>query len=210
MSGEDGHRNSVRFVREVGIAAAVANLAEPVLSDMGFRLVRVHVSGGDGPSVQVMAERADGTISIEDCEAISRQLSAVLDVHEPMSASYRLEISSPGIDRPLVRPSDFEDWAGHEARVELKEPVGGRRRFRGTIEGLEGDEARIVCDVEGHGRQVLGFPVALIGEAKLVLTDELIREALRRGKKAASEREHATPSTGSGDKQRGKRRMMKD
>lgn len=210
MSGEDERRNSVRFIREVGVAAAVADLAEPVLADLGFRLVRVQVSGGDGPSVQVMAERADGTISIEDCEAISRQLSAVLDVHEPMSASYRLEVSSPGIDRPLVRPSDFEDWAGYEARVELKEAVGGRRRFRGTIEGLDGDEARIVCDVEGHGRKVLGFPVALIGEAKLVLTDELIREALRRGKKAGLVRESEAQPAGGGEKQRGKRRVMKD
>lgn len=180
-----------RFIRETGLAQRVAELAEPVLGDLGFRLVRAHVTGREGKTVQIMAERPDGTISIDDCETISRQLSPVLDVADLISGAYRLEISSPGIDRPLVRPSDFEDWAGHEAKIELKEPVDGRKRFRGVVEGFEDGEVRLVCELDGKGRQHLGFPIALVGDAKLVLTDELIREALTRakqkGKHAASD-----------------------
>jgi ribosome maturation factor RimP len=129
-----------------------------------------------------MAERPDGTISIEDCETISKQVSPLFDVHEPVTGSYRLEVSSPGIDRPLVRPSDFEDWSGYEAKIELREPVNGRKRFRGRLEGFADGEVRIECEVADLGRQVLGFPVALVGDAKLVLTDELVREALSRAK----------------------------
>lgn len=183
MQGEQHDAAHDRFIHETGLAASFAGLVEPVLEDMGFRLVRVQVSGREGKTVQVMAERPDGTISIEDCERISRQLSPVLDVHDPISGSYRLEISSPGIDRPLVRPSDFEDWAGHEAKLELKEPVDGRKRFRGTLEGFDDGEVRIEVDLDQVGRQHLGFPLALIADAKLVLTDELIRAALARAKK---------------------------
>jgi len=172
-----------RFIREAGLAARVADLVEPALLDRGFRLVRVAVSGAEGKTVQVMAERPDGTLSIEDCEAISREISPLLDVHDPIAGSYRLEVSSPGIDRPLVRPTDFEDWAGHEAKIELKEPIDGRKRFRGTLEGFEDGEVRIAVDLDQVGRTVLGLPIGLVGDAKLVLTDELIREALRRAKK---------------------------
>jgi ribosome maturation factor RimP len=180
----DAGNGSVRFFREQGLAAEIARIAEPVIEGLGFRLVRVKISGGaDGQTVQVMAERPDGTMAIEDCELVSRDLSAVFDTFDPISAAYRLEISSPGIDRPLVRPSDFEDWAGHEARIELKEPVSGRKRWKGEIEGLTDGEARMVCDIEGLGQQTVGFPVELIAEAKLVLTDELVREALRASKK---------------------------
>ena len=174
-----------RFIRETGLAAEIAALVEPALEDLGFRLVRVQVHGRDGPTVQVMAERPSGTITIDDCEAISRDLSPLLDAHDPVPGSYRLEISSPGIDRPLVRPSDFEDWAGYEARIELKESVGGRKRFRGILEGYEDGEVRMECTLDQQGTQVLGFPVDLIAEAKLVLTDELVREALRRAKKSS-------------------------
>ena len=173
-----------RFIREAGLAARVADLVEPALLDRGFRLVRVAVSGGEGKTVQVMAERADGTLTIEDCETISRDISPLLDVHDPISGRYRLEVSSPGIDRPLVRPSDFEDWSGYEAKIELKEPIDGRKRFRGTLEGFEDGELRIAVDLDQIGRTVIGLPVGLVGEAKLVLTDELIREALRRAKKS--------------------------
>lgn len=179
-TGEGG--STERFIRETGPAAECASLVEPVLESLGFRLVRVQISGRDGKTLQIMAERHDGTISIEDCEAISREVSPLLDVHEPVSGSYRLEISSPGIDRPLVRPSDFEDWAGYEAKVELREPVDGRKRFRGVIEGFDDGEVRMTVDLGEPGQQVLGFPVALVGDAKLVLTDELIREALNRAK----------------------------
>lgn len=185
MDQRDEVADSRRFIREAGRAADIAALVEPALEDLGFRLVRVQVLGRDGQTVQIMADRAGGTITIEDCEAISRQLSPLLDAHDPLPGSYRLEISSPGIDRPLVRPSDFEDWAGHEAKIELKELVGGRKRYRGVLEGYEDGEVRMECTLDQQGTQVLGFPVDLIADAKLVLTDELVREALRRAKKGS-------------------------
>lgn len=172
-----------RFVRESGHAAALAAIIEPVIESLGFRLVRVQVSGRDTAVLQVMAERPDGTMAIEDCETISKQLSPVLDVADPISGAYRLEVSSPGIDRPLVRPADFEDWAGYEARIELKEMIDGRRRFRGVIEGFADGEARLEVELDQKGQLVIGLPLPLIAEAKLVLTDELIRESLRRSKK---------------------------
>ena len=172
-----------RFVRESGHAAALAAIIEPVIENLGYRLVRVQVSGRDTAVLQVMAERPDGSMAIEDCEIISKQLSPVLDVADPIAGAYRLEISSPGIDRPLVRPSDFEDWAGYEARFELKEMIDGRRRFRGTIEGYQDGEARLEVELDQKGQLVIGLPLALIAEAKLVLTDGLIRESLRRAKK---------------------------
>lgn len=174
---------SARFALEHGQAGEIATIAEPILEGLGYRLVRVKISGGEaGPIVQVMAERPDGTMAIEDCETVSRDLSAVFDTFDPISGAYRLEVSSPGIDRPLVRPSDFDDWSGHEVKIELKEPVSGRKRWRGEIEGLVEGEARVVCEIEGLGQQTVGFPVSLIAEARLVLTDALIREALRASK----------------------------
>ncbi len=184
MHAGDGGALRDRFIREAGLPAKVAAIIEPALEDRGFRLVRVAISGREGQTLQVMAERADGSMTIEDCEAVSREISALLDVHDPIAGAYRLEVSSPGIDRPLVRPSDFEDWAGHEAKIELSEPIDGRKRFRGTLEGFEGGEIRIEVDLGEDGRQVVGLPVGLVAEAKLVLTDDLIREALRRAKKS--------------------------
>jgi ribosome maturation factor RimP len=179
-----------RFLRETGVAAEVAEIVEPVLEDLGFRLVRVKVQGGGAADkiVQLMAERPDGSITIDDCEIISKQVSPVLDVADPVSGAYRLEVSSPGIDRPLVRPSDFEDWSGHEVKIELTEPVGGRRKFKGMLEGFEDGEVRIEADTGEHGIQHLGLPVHLISDAKLVLTDELVREALTRAKERHSNR----------------------
>ena len=186
----NGSPDTRRFLRETGVAADIAAVVEPVLEDMGFRLVRVKIQGGGTADriVQLMTERPDGSITIVDCEAISKGISAVLDVADPISGAYRLEISSPGIDRPLVRPSDFEDWSGHEARIELTEPVGGRKRFKGVLEGFEDGEVRIQADTGEHGVQHLGLPVNLISDAKLVLTDELIREALARAKERHSTR----------------------
>ena len=186
-----------RFIVESGVAARVAELVEPALKGRGFRLVRVSVTGQDGKTLQIMAERADGTMTIEDCEAISKEVSPLLDVHDPIAGAYRLEVSSPGIDRPLVRPSDFEDWAGHEAKIEVKELVDGRRRFRGTLEGFEDGEVRIEIDLKDAGPTIIGIPVELIAEARLVLTDELIREALSRAKKgkALSDGAEAPPLT---------------
>jgi ribosome maturation factor RimP len=182
MAAGDDAVTTERFLREAGLEGELASLAEPVLEDMGFRLVRVKVSGRDGKTVQIMAERPDGTINIDDCEAISRQLSPLLDVNDIVDGAYRLEISSPGIDRPLVRPSDFEDWSGHEAKIELNEPVEGRRKFRGELEGFEDGEVRIKVDIKDVGETVIGIPVGIVSEAHLVLTDELVREALARAK----------------------------
>ena len=182
QAGDDGALRN-RFIHETGLAAQVAAVIEPVLDSSGFRLVRVTVTGREGKIVQVLAERPDGTMTIGDCEAASRELSPVLDVHDPIADSYRLEVSSPGIDRPLVRPSDFDDWSGYEAKIELSETIDGRKRFRGVLEGFKDGEIRIELDLDQVGRTVIGLPIALVAEAKLVLTDELVREALRRAKK---------------------------
>ena len=179
--------SSDRFIRETGLARDLAELVEPVLDGLGFRLVRVEISGRDGKTVQVMAERPDGTISIDDCEAISRALSPVLDVADLVGDAYRLEVSSPGIDRPLVRPSDFVDWAGSEAKIELAQPVDGRKRFRGRIEGFEDGEVLIEADLGEDGKKVIGLETTMIAGARLVLTDELIREALTRAKAKGKE-----------------------
>ncbi len=173
-----------RFMIETGVAGRVAELVEPTLKDLGFRLVRVKLTGQDGQTLQIMAERPDGSMSIDDCEAVSRQLSPLLDVHDPIERAYRLEVSSPGIDRPLVRPCDFENWKGYEARIDMRELISGRKRFRGPIEGYEDGEARLYCDLGELGQKVVGLPLSLISEARLVLSDELITEALRRSKKS--------------------------
>ena len=174
-----------RFVRETGPARAIADLAEPVLEELGFRLVRVKVSGRDGGTVQIMAERPSGEMTVEDCATISRRLSPVLDAYDPMPGQYRLEVSSPGIDRPLVRQSDFALWAGHEAKIELKELVDGRKRFRGLIEGVAKDEVRLKIELEGKAEPVvIGLPFSLIGEAKLVAGMESFRADLS-GRKPA-------------------------
>lgn len=176
-----------RFIQETGLAAQLAGLVEPVLEDLGFRLVRVTISGRNGTTVQVMAERLDGTITVEECAEISRNLSPLLDAHDPLPGHYALEVSSPGIDRPMARVSDFETWAGYEAKIELKQPLSGRKRFRGLLAGVENGEVRIEVELDQPGRQLVGLPVALIAEARLVLTDALIRESLRRSKRERSE-----------------------
>jgi ribosome maturation factor RimP len=164
--------NDTRLSRETGPALQVAALAEPMLQDMGFRLVRVKISG---PTLQVMAERPDGTFTIEDCARVSRQLSPVLDVADVMPGHYNLEVSSPGIDRPLVRPVDFERWIGHEAKIELRAPQDGRKRFRGRLEGMSEGLVRMSLDPAAAGeREIVTLAFDNIDEAKLVLTDALI------------------------------------
>jgi ribosome maturation factor RimP len=175
-----------RFIGETGVAAEIAALVEPTLNGMGFRLVRVSVSGRNGTTVQIMAERPDGTIGVDDCEDISRNLSPLLDAHDPIQGRYTLEVSSPGIDRPLARTSDFDTWAGHEAKIETRELVAGRRRFRGIIQGLDGGEVRLSVPPDQGGPEIR-LPTGIIAEARLVLTDELIRDTLRRAKKASAE-----------------------
>jgi ribosome maturation factor RimP len=172
-----------RLIVEQGLAARVAALAAPVLAELGYRLVRVRVSGTLGMTVQIMAERPDGSMLIEDCEAASRALSPVFDAEDPIDREYRLEISSPGIDRPLVRRSDFERYAGHEAKIEMAVARDGRKRFRGILLGTEGEAARLRRKDTAAGEEAdVLLPIPDMAEARLVLTDELIRESLRRGK----------------------------
>ncbi len=176
-----------RLIAEQGVAARVAAIAEPVIEGLGYRLVRVRMSGLAGCTVQIMAERPDGTMTIEDCETVSRALSPVLDIEDPIERAYRLEVSSPGIDRPLVRRSDFGRYAGHVVKVEMAVPLEGRRRFRGVLLGVAGAAARIRRDdaAAGEAADVL-LPIEDMAEARLVLTDALIAESLKRGKAAAA------------------------
>ena len=177
-----------RLVVEPGMAARVSAVAAPVLQGMGYRLVRIKISGEAGCTVQIMAERPDGSMLIEDCEAISRALSPVLDVADPIERTYRLEISSPGIDRPLVRRSDFERYAGHLVKIEMAVAYQGRKRFRGTLDGVEGEAVRLHRD-DARADEAADIALVMedIADARLVLTDELIAESMRRGK--AAERE---------------------
>jgi ribosome maturation factor RimP len=167
---------TTRLSRETGPAARIAALAEPVLEGMGFRLVRVKMFGS---TVQIMAERADGTFTIDDCENFSRAFSPVLDVADVISSRFHLEVSSPGIDRPLVRAEDFEEWAGHDTKIEMAVPQAGRKRFRGVLEGYHEGEVRLYIDnPEGGSEKLLiGVPFKDIQDAHLVLTDELIEAA---------------------------------
>jgi ribosome maturation factor RimP len=177
-----------RLLTETGVAARIAVIATPVLADLGYRLVRVKVSPRNGGTLQIMAERPDGSMRIEDCEAASRALSPVLDVEDPIQGAYSLEMSSPGIDRPLVRVSDFARWAGHLARIEMEVAVDGRKRFRGMLDGVEDGLAKLVRDDAKPGETAeVRLPIADMADARLVLTDDLITEALRRAKKAEEE-----------------------
>jgi ribosome maturation factor RimP len=169
----------MRLSKETGPAARIAAMAEPVLDSMGFRLVRVKMFGN---TVQIMGERPDGTFSIGDCEKFSRDFSPMMDVADVISAKYMLEVSSPGIDRPLVRAGDFESWAGYQVKIEMAVPVAGRKRFRGELEGFHEGEVRLFIDNPEGGTEPLlvGLPFADIAEANLVLTDELIAAARER------------------------------
>ena len=187
-----------RLITEPGRAARVAAIVAPALVALGYRLVRVRISGAAGQTVQIMAERPDGTMTIEDCELASRTLSPVLDVADPIEGPYRLEISSPGIDRPLVRRSDFDRYAGHVAKVEMLAPVDGRRRFYGELAGTDGECVRLRrSDVAaGEPLEVL-LRIDDMMEARLVLTDALVAESLRRSKqeeRAARARENDGPA----------------
>lgn len=165
-----------RLVRERGVDARIAAIVEPVIVDLGYYLVRVKTSGRDGLTLQIMAERPDGGFDIEDCEAVSRAISPVLDVEDPLDRAYHLEVSSPGIDRPLVRAKDFARWAGHEAKVELGLGIEGRRRFRGLLQGVDGTDVLIETDAEG-GMTTIRLPQSDLVDAKLVMTDALLKAA---------------------------------
>jgi ribosome maturation factor RimP len=172
-----------RLVVEPGAAARVSAVAAPVLEGMGYRLVRIRISGEAGCTVQIMAERPDGSMQLEDCEAISRALSPVLDVADPIDRAYRLEISSPGIDRPLVRRSDFERYSGYLVKIDMAVAHEGRKRFRGTLGAVEGDRVHLHRD-DAKAADAVDVLLTMedIGEARLVLTDALIAESMRRGK----------------------------
>jgi len=185
MSSEiEADLSEKRLVRESGVAARVVQVIEGPVQGLGFRLVRVKVTNTNGCTVQIMAERPDGTFSIDDCEAVSRAISPVLDVDDPVGTAYNLEISSPGIDRPLVRVSDFARWAGYEAKVELSPPLDGRKRFRGVLGAPDAEKLTVPIDLpdvkEGLPSRI-DLPLRDLADAHLVLTDELIRESLRRG-----------------------------
>ncbi|NJO54579.1 MAG: ribosome maturation factor RimP [Bacteroidales bacterium] len=186
-----------RFATEQGLAARVTAVVEPVLLGIGLRLVRVRISAMAGKTLQIMVERPDGTVTIDDCEAASQAISPALDVDDPIEGAYHLEVSSPGIDRPLVRRSDFQRWAGHVAKIEmhLPQPPRGRKRFQGMLKGLDGDAVALVRnDVKDDEPADVLLPISDIGEARLVLTDALIEEALKRGRADEPSADEPVPS----------------
>ena len=171
-----------RIITEEGVDARVAGIVAPIIDDLGYRLVRVRMLAENNGTLQIMAERPDGTMSVGGCEEISKAISPVLDIEDPVAQRYHLQVSSPGIDRPLVRASDFEQWAGHLAKVETAFMVGGRKRFKGTITGLRDGEVLLRRDDAPAGDEESRIPLDAISDARLVLTDELIRESLQRDK----------------------------
>lgn len=182
-------RSDDRVIRESGIAARIAQIVEPVVQALGYDLVRVRVSGLNGMTLQIMAERPQGTMTVEDCEELSRAISPVLDVEDPLDRAYHLEVSSPGIDRPLVRKSDFAEWQGHLAKVETQIPVDGRKRFRGWI--VDSDDGSVTVRNESKDPEEkieTTIPFEVLAEARLVLTDELVRETLKQDRKMRRDR----------------------
>ena len=173
------------LIAKTAIDRRLAGIVCPVIEGLGFELVRIRLMGGNTKTLQIMADRPEGGIDVEDCGAISTAVSATLDVEDPIEEAYNLEVSSPGIDRPLTRLKDFDLWQGYEARIETSEPIDGRKRFKGMLRGTEGDEALI--EIEAGGEQVvIGLNFDLLADAKLILTDELIAEMLRQKKEAGT------------------------
>ena len=184
VSGDD------RFIRETGIDARIALIVRPVIAAAGFRLVRVRLSGQNGQTLQIMAERPDGTMTVEDCETLSRAISPVLEVDDPIDKAYHLEISSPGIDRPLVRRSDFTAAQGHLVKLDTSVIVSDRKRFRGKITAADDAGVTIERDQASYGEEpVVVIPWDAISDARLILTDDLITETLKRDKQAKKLRE---------------------
>ena len=167
------------LIAKAAIDRRLAEIVTPVIEDLGFELVRIRLMGGKTSTLQIMAERPEGGISVDECGEISTAVSAILDVEDPIVDEYTLEVSSPGIDRPLTRLKDFETFEGYEARIETDELIDGRRRFKGVLAGVEGDEVLINIE-EG----TVGLKFDWLSDAKLILTDELIREMLRQRKAA--------------------------
>ncbi|RYH09897.1 ribosome maturation factor RimP [Tropicimonas sp. IMCC6043] len=169
------------LIAKTNIDRRLAEILTPVIEGMGFELVRIRLMSGSTKTLQIMAERPDGGIEVDDCADISTAVSAVMDVEDPIEDNYTLEVSSPGIDRPLTRLKDFDTWEGYVAKLETEELIDGRRRFKGTLRGVEGDEVLVEIDHEG-APVTIGLRFDWLNDAKLVLTDELIREMLKQRK----------------------------
>lgn len=169
-----------RYIKETGLEARISAIVESVANDLGYALVRVKVTQENGCTLQIMAEDENGRFAITDCEALSKDLSPVLDVEDPIDREYHLEVSSPGIDRPLVRARDFAAYLGHEAKIELSDMINGRKRFRGVIKAVDDEAVTITlpdapADTDPDHRLLL----ANLAEAKLVMTDALMDKARR-------------------------------
>ena len=169
------------LIAKTAMDRRLADIVQPVIEGLGFELVRIRLMGGTTRTLQIMADKPEGGIEVDHCGDISTAVSAVLDVEDPIEENFILEVSSPGIDRPLTRLKDFEMWKGWEARIETTELIDGRRRFKGTLGGVEGDEVLIALD-EGKEPIVIGLQFDWLSDAKLILTDELISEMLRQKK----------------------------
>ena len=168
------------LIAKASIDQRMAEVITPVIEDLGFELVRVRLmAGSKSKTLQIMAEKPEGGIEVDDCAAISTAVSATLDVEDPLEDAYTLEVSSPGIDRPLTRLKDFETWDGYEAKIETSDLIDGRKRFKGPLRGIEGDDVLIEIE-EG----TIGLKFDWLADAKLILTDELIRDVLRARKDA--------------------------
>ncbi|MCJ7997213.1 ribosome maturation factor RimP [Rhizobium cremeum] len=177
-----------RIIIETGLDRRIAEIIEPVLVAMGYKLVRVRLMNQNGLTLQVMAEKNDGTMTVEDCEEVSMAISPVLDVEDPVDKAYHLEVSSPGIDRPMVRRSDFERWIGHLLKCETSILIDNRKRFRGKITEVDAEGFTIERDQVAYGEQPrVTVPFNALAEAKLILTDDLIRDALRADKLAKAQ-----------------------
>ncbi|MDF0695828.1 ribosome maturation factor RimP [Rhizobium sp. MC63] len=177
-----------RLITETGLDQRLADIIEPVLIGMGFRLIRVRMLNQNGMTMQVMAERNDGTMTVQDCEEVSMAISPVLDVEEPIDKEYHLEVSSPGIDRPMVRKSDFVRWQGHLVKCETSIMIGNRKRFRGKIVEADADGFTLERDQVAYGEELnVTIPFTALSDAKLILTDDLIRDALRADKLAKAQ-----------------------
>lgn len=169
------------LVAKTAMDRRLAEIVQPVIEGMGFELVRIRLMGGPTRTLQIMADRPEGGIEVDDCGEISTAVSAILDVEDPIEENYVLEVSSPGIDRPLTRLKDFEMWKGWEARIETTELIDGRRRFKGMLAGVEGEEVLIEIE-DGKETVTIGLQFDWLSDAKLILTDELISEMLRQKK----------------------------
>ncbi|BCH57600.1 MULTISPECIES: ribosome maturation factor RimP [Rhizobium/Agrobacterium group] len=191
-----------RLITETGLDRRIADIIEPVIVELGFKLVRVRILNQNGMTLQIMAERKDGTMTVEDCEELSMAISPVLDVEDPVDKEYHLEVSSPGIDRPMVRASDFSRWQGNLLKCETSILIDNRKRFRGKIADVTPDGFVLERDQVAYGEEPrLTIPFTALAEAKLILTDDLVRDALRADKQAKAAAEAANQNDETGEDQ---------